>query len=69
MLRDRLLAALARLTPVQREVVLLHDLDGATHAEIAEALGLSEVNCRQHLFVARRALRGELEEVCDGTGT
>ena len=60
-LRGQLLAALATLTPVQREVVLLHDLDGWTHAEIADALGLSETNCRQHLFTARKALRGRLE--------
>jgi RNA polymerase sigma-70 factor (ECF subfamily) len=60
-LRGQLLAALATLTPVQREVVLLHDLDGWTHAEIADALGLSETNCRQHLFSARRALRARLE--------
>ena len=59
-LRARLLEALAALTAVQREVVLLHDLEGWTHAEIAGALGLSEVNCRQHLFTARRALRGGL---------
>ena len=61
-LRRQLLAALATLTPVQREVVLLHDLDGWTHAEIADALGLTETNCRQHLFTARRALRGALGE-------
>jgi RNA polymerase sigma-70 factor (ECF subfamily) len=59
-LRARLLDALAELGPVQREVVLLHDLEGWTHAEIAEALGLSETNCRQYLFTARRALRGGL---------
>jgi len=59
-LRRQLLAALATLTAVQREVVLLHDLDEWTHAEIAEALGLTETNCRQHLFTARRALRGAL---------
>jgi len=59
-LRARLLDALAELGPVQREVVLLHDLEGWTHAEIAAALGLSETNCRQHLFTARRALRGGL---------
>jgi RNA polymerase sigma-70 factor, ECF subfamily len=58
-LRAHLLAALATLTPVQREIVLLHDLDGWTHAELADALGLSEVNCRQHLFTARRALRAD----------
>jgi RNA polymerase sigma-70 factor (ECF subfamily) len=59
-LRARLLDALAALSQIQREVVLLHDLEGWTHAEIAAALGLSEVNCRQHLFTARRALRGGL---------
>lgn len=61
-LRRRLLAALALLTPVQREIMLLHDLDEWTHAEIADALGLTETNCRQHLFSARRAMRGALEE-------
>jgi RNA polymerase sigma-70 factor (ECF subfamily) len=59
-LRARLLDALAQLGPVQREVVLLHDLEGWTHAEIAAALDLSETNCRQYLFTARRALRGGL---------
>jgi RNA polymerase sigma-70 factor, ECF subfamily len=74
-LRRQLLTALATLTPVQREIVLLHDLDGWTHAELAEALGLSEVSCRQHLFTARRALRAELsalapaQEARHGTGT
>jgi RNA polymerase sigma-70 factor, ECF subfamily len=73
-LRARLLAALATLPPIQREIVLLHDLDGWTHAELGDALGISEVNCRQHLFTARRALRAELasvapEERSHGTGT
>jgi RNA polymerase sigma-70 factor (ECF subfamily) len=57
LLRRRLLAALEHLTPVQREVVLLHDLDAWTHGEIGAALDISEVMSRQHLFVARRALR------------
>jgi RNA polymerase sigma-70 factor (ECF subfamily) len=69
-LRERLLAALAELTQVQREIVLLHDLDGWSHAELAAALGLSEGNCRQHLFSARRALRASLAaEDIYGTGT
>lgn len=72
-LRNHLLGALSQLTPLQREIVLLHDLDGWTHAELAASLGLSEVNCRQHLFTARRALRAELsplvpEEIRHGTG-
>lgn len=60
-LRERLVAALDGLSRIQREVVLLHDLEGWTHAEIGEALALTENNCRQHLFTARRALRARLE--------
>jgi RNA polymerase sigma-70 factor (ECF subfamily) len=60
-LRARLLKSLSQLTEVQREVVLLHDLEGFTHPEIGAALGLSEVASRQHLFVARRTLRGHLQ--------
>ena len=55
-----LLASLEQLTETQRAVVLLHDLDGWTHGEIAAALDISEVMSRQQLFVARRALREHL---------
>jgi len=70
-LRGRLVRALQRLTLAQREVVLLHDLDGWTHAEIGDALGVSEVMSRQHLFQARKAMRAllaepESKEVADG---
>lgn len=59
-LEGRLLAALEDLGPAQREVVLLHDLEEWTHAEIASAMGISEVMSRQHLFQARRLLRSQL---------
>lgn len=49
--------AMAALSPVQREVVLLHDLEGWRHREIATALSMSEVMARQHLFQARKRLR------------
>jgi RNA polymerase sigma-70 factor (ECF subfamily) len=70
-LRRELEAALGTLTEVQREVVLLHDMEGWKHREIAEALGLSEGMSRQHLMAARRALRQRLgleflEEHSDG---
>ena len=55
--RQRLLDALETLNPAQREVVLLHDLQDWTHAEIAGALEISETMSRQHLFVARGAMR------------
>lgn len=56
-LRAALLTALDRLTPIQREVVLLKDLEGWDHRMIAAALGVSEGMSRQHLFVARGVLR------------
>ena len=59
-LRARLEEALAALPPVQREVVLLHDLDGWTHESIAESLGTSPGMSRQHLFHARKRLRALL---------
>jgi len=59
-LRTTLLAALDQLTHVQREVVLLKDLEGWDHRTIATALGVSEVMSRQHLFVARGLLRQAL---------
>ncbi|HEX9728253.1 MAG TPA: sigma-70 family RNA polymerase sigma factor [Gemmatimonadales bacterium] len=59
-LRQRLETALATLNEAQREVVLLHDLEGWKHREIAESMSISEVMARQHLFVARRKLRESL---------
>lgn len=61
-LRGRLLAALAGLPPVQREIVLLHDLEGWTHGEIAERLELPSGTVRSHLHHARKQLRNTLAE-------
>ncbi|MGH7525579.1 MAG: RNA polymerase sigma factor [Gemmatimonadales bacterium] len=62
--RERLRAALAVLSEIQREIVLLHDLEGWTHGEIAERLELPTGTVRSHLHHARRRLReilGNLE--------
>ena len=59
-LRTRLGAALAQLSQVESDVVLLHDLEGWPHRAIAAALGITEVYARQHLFTARRKLRASL---------
>lgn len=53
-------AALATLPPVQREIVLMHDLDGWRHARIAALLDISEVMSRRHLSDARKRLRALL---------
>jgi RNA polymerase sigma-70 factor, ECF subfamily len=59
--RSALMQALGLLAERQRQVVLLHDLEGWRHAEIAEFLGISEVMSRQELFLGRRELRAALE--------
>ena len=56
-LRGRLLAALERLPEDRREVVLLHDLEGWTHREIAERMEIPPGTVRSHLHHARRRLR------------
>jgi RNA polymerase sigma-70 factor, ECF subfamily len=61
-LRAQLLAALAELPEAQREVVLLHDLEGWTHEEIAGRLELPAGTVRCHLHHARRRLRRILSE-------
>lgn len=63
-LRERLRNALVTLSEVRREVVLLHDLEGWKHEEIAERLELPAGTVRSHLHHARRQLReilGNLE--------
>jgi RNA polymerase sigma-70 factor (ECF subfamily) len=58
--RERLEAALRELPAVQREVLLLHDLEGWRHREIGELLGMPEGTVRAHLFHARRGVRERL---------
>lgn len=59
-LRERLLTEMRELSEVQREVLLLHDLEGWRHREIAELLGLREGTVRAHLSYARRNMRERL---------
>ena len=57
----RLYAALGRLSEVDRALVLLA-LDGRSHAEMADVLGLSVVNVGVRLHRARRHLAGRLAD-------
>ena len=56
-LNVRLTAAIDTLTSTQREVLMMHDVEGWKHADIAELLGLAESTVRVHLLHARRRLR------------
>lgn len=60
--RQALLLALDRLPARLREIVLLHDLEGYGHGEIAHALAITEEGSRQSLSRARRQMRAALEE-------
>jgi len=55
-------AALDALPPAQRAVVVLKEMEGYTHAEIAETLGISPVTSRVRLLRALRRMRRHLEE-------
>jgi RNA polymerase sigma-70 factor, ECF subfamily len=60
---EHLRRALATLSPVKRAVVVHHDVDGWTHAQIAQALSISVFMSRRHLSDARNALRSLLSDV------
>jgi RNA polymerase sigma-70 factor, ECF subfamily len=64
-LRATLQRALTQLPLVQREVVLLHDLEGWPHAELAVRLEISELMSRRHLSDARKRLRALLGDYAD----
>ena len=64
-LRDRLGDALTRLTPRQRVVIVMHDVEGFTHEEIAERLGITSGGSKSQLFKARAKLRTLLAHLVD----
>ena len=59
-LRAPLLAALAELAELDREVFVMRELDGMTAPEVASALGLSIPAVKSRLHRARRSLRETL---------
>jgi RNA polymerase sigma-70 factor (ECF subfamily) len=61
-LGERLRAALAELPPRRRTAVVLFDVEGYSHAEIAGMLGIPEGTVRSEVFHARRRLRALLAD-------
>jgi RNA polymerase sigma-70 factor (ECF subfamily) len=58
---DRILGQLVGvLTPQQRSAFVLREMQGLDTAEVAEVLGCSATTVRNHIFQARKALRGEM---------
>lgn len=56
-IRERFMRAVGALSDRQREVIMLHDVEGWTTGDIGEALALSPQTVRWHLHDARKTLR------------
>jgi RNA polymerase sigma-70 factor (ECF subfamily) len=61
-INQRMLAqALDRLPPGYRQVLVLHDVEGRTHEEIAEMLGVAPGTSKSQLHKARARMRELLD--------
>ena len=58
-------AAAAKLSPGARVVFMLHDVEGYTHEEIADTLGITTGGSKSQLFKARAKLRTLLAHLLD----
>lgn len=61
-LQKKLNEALLKLSEPHRMVVVLHDVQGMSHDEIAEIMGCNIGTVRSRLFYARQQLQGYLAE-------
>ncbi|HIE11091.1 MAG TPA: sigma-70 family RNA polymerase sigma factor [Kiritimatiellae bacterium] len=64
-LQERLNAALQKLSDKHRTVVVLHDIEGIPHQEIARMLRCSAGTVRSRLFYARKQLQEELRDLLE----
>jgi len=61
-LQEKLNRALLTLSNNHRTVVVLHDIQGVPHQEIARVMGCSQGTVRSRLFYARQHLQKELKD-------
>jgi RNA polymerase sigma-70 factor (ECF subfamily) len=62
-LQQRLNGALQKLSDKHRTVVVMHDIEGVPHDEIARRLRVSSGTVRSRLFYARQLLQSELGDL------
>jgi RNA polymerase sigma-70 factor (ECF subfamily) len=62
-LRDRLHRAIDELPEIYRTTIIMHDIEGYTHTEIAEVLGVAAGTCKSRLSQARAHLRATLADL------
>ena len=61
-LRERLAKAIDALPEIYRTTLIMHDMEGYTHTEIASVLGVAEGTCKSRLSAARAQLRATLAD-------
>lgn len=61
-LQEKLNEAMQKLSIKHRTVISLYEIDGLSHAEIAEITGSSEGTVRSRLHYAKQFLQGELSK-------
>jgi len=59
-LKESIDRAIENLSEAYRTTLVMHDVEGYTHAEIAEVLGVPEGTCKSRLSAARAQLREAL---------
>lgn len=62
-LGDAIDRAMAQLTPLQRSLILLRDLEGHSYNDIASMTGLDMTKVKVYLFRARKAMQGHLGDL------
>jgi RNA polymerase sigma-70 factor (ECF subfamily) len=62
-LRRRVATAIEALPEGSRTTLIMHDIEGYTHAEIAAVLGIAEGTSKSRLFDARARMRDALADV------
>lgn len=60
-LRQLIDMALSKLSPLQKSIILLRDLEGYDYKEIGEMLSLSDSQVKVYLFRARKKVKNELK--------
>lgn len=59
-MREKLHRAIDELPEIYRTTLVMHDVEGYTHEEIANVLGVAEGTCKSRLSVARAQIREKL---------
>lgn len=68
-LRERLHRAINELPDAYRVTLIMHDMEGYKHHEIAEILGVAEGTCKSRLSLARARLRAMLQDLAEEAGS